>query len=260
MNPQLYIITGASRGLGLALAQQLLGPGMHLLCISRQQNTALAQSAQAAGATLEQWPLDLDHGQAAGSMLLQWLQKPGFANRFGSATLINNAAALPAIAPLWQTGGDDISRVVRVGLEAPLHLSAAFLQATRGWTGADGNPTQRKLLNISSGLGRRPMASQALYCAVKSGIDHFTRCLALEEALVPNGAKVCALAPGVIDTDMQTQLRSADAASFPDRANFVDLKANAQLLTATACAQKVLVLLHSANFGSNPVADIRDAA
>ena len=260
MKNNLYIITGASRGLGLELAQQLLGAGNQLLCVSRNQNAGLAHAAQAAGATLEQWPLDLDHGLAAGSMLLQWLQKPGFAKRFSSATLINNAAALPAIAPLRHTGGDDIARVMRVGLEAPLHLSAAFLQATSGWTDADGNPTQRKLLNISSGLGRRAMASQALYCAVKAGIDHFTRCLALEEALVPNGAKVCALAPGVIDTDMQVQLRSTDAGRFPDRDSFLNLKANAQLLTAAQCAQKVLAVLDRADFGSNPVTDIRDAA
>ena len=260
MSNDLYIITGASRGLGLALAQQLLAQGRHLLCISRQTNAGLVEAAQAAGASLEQWPLDLDHAQAAGDMLLQWLRKPGQAKRFGSATLINNAAALPAIAPLRQTGSDDIARVMRVGLEAPMHLSAVFLQATSGWTAADGTATRRKLLNISSGLGRRAMASQALYCAVKAGIDHLTRCLALEEALVPNGAKVCALAPGVIDTDMQVQLRSADASKFPDRENFVDLKTNAQLLTAAQCAQKVIAVLGHADFGNSPVADIRDAA
>ena len=73
------------------------------------------------------------------------------------------------------------------------------------------------IINISSGLGRRPMASQSAYCAAKAGMDHFTRCLALEEAAKPHGAKVCSLAPGVIDTGMQVQLRGADAAAFPDR-------------------------------------------
>ena len=42
----------------------------------------------------------------------------------------------------------------------------------------------------------------AAYCAAKAGMDHFSRCVALEEALRPNGAKVCSLAPGVIATDM----------------------------------------------------------
>uniref|UniRef100_UPI003C77E626 SDR family NAD(P)-dependent oxidoreductase n=1 Tax=Escherichia coli TaxID=562 RepID=UPI003C77E626 len=81
-------------------------------------------------------------------------------------------------------------------LEAPLLLTGAFLRGTAGWTGA------RRVLNISSGLGRRAMASQAAYCAAKAGMDHFTRCVALEQEGLANGARVCSLAPGVIDTDM----------------------------------------------------------
>ena len=84
-------------------------------------------------------------------------------------------------------------------------MTGAFLHATEHWS------VPRKVLNISSGLGRRAMASQTAYCAAKAGMDHFTRCLALEEAIKPAGAKVCSLAPGVIDTDMQVQLRSANA-------------------------------------------------
>ena len=97
-------------------------------------------------------------------------------------------------------------------------LTGAFLRATAAWK------AQRKVLNISSGLGRRPMASQAAYCAAKAGMDHFTRCVALEEAAAPNGAKICSLAPGVIDTDMQVQLRGADASRFPDIGTFIGLK------------------------------------
>ena len=88
-------------------------------------------------------------------------------------------------------------------------LTAAF------WRPPKAGPCPRKVLNISSGLGRRAMASQAAYCAAKAGMDHFTRCVALDEAIKPHGAKVCSLAPGVIDTDMQVQLRGADPAAFP---------------------------------------------
>ena len=100
----------------------------------------------------------------------------------------------------------------------------AFLGATENWS------MPRKVANISSGLGRRAMASQAGYCAAKAGMDHFTRCLALDEALKPNGAKVTSLAPGVIDTDMQIQLRDAPADKFPDQNGFQQLKARFFLL------------------------------
>src|SRR3989344_2705293 len=101
--------------------------------------------------------------------------------------------------------------------------------------------------------------SQAAYCAAKAGMDHFTRCVALDEALKPHGAKVCSLAPGVIDTDMQVQLRGADPAAFPDRQNFANLKTGGQLTSPTDAAIRVLAWLERADFGTNPVADVRDA-
>ena len=116
----------------------------------------------------------------------------------------------------------------------------------------------RKVLNISSGLGRHAMASQAPYCAAKAGMDHFTRCIALEEADRPNGAKVCSLAPGVIDTDMQVQLRSADAGQFPDKGSFTGLKDKGALASPAQAAARVLAFLARPDFGSNPVADVRD--
>ena len=116
----------------------------------------------------------------------------------------------------------------------------------------------RKVLNISSGLGRRAMASQAGYCAAKAGMDHFTRCVALDEAGRPNGAKVCSIAPGVIDTDMQVQLRGADAAAFPDQAGFIHLKAKGQLTSPAEAAARLLKYLARPDFGDNPVADVRD--
>jgi NAD(P)-dependent dehydrogenase (short-subunit alcohol dehydrogenase family) len=102
------------------------------------------------------------------------------------------------------------------------------------------------------------MASQSAYCAAKAGMDHFTRCMALDEAQTPHGAKVCSLAPGVIDTDMQLQLRSANAHSFPDLARFSGMHAQGQLRSPADAARAVLAYLRKSNFGQDPVADVRD--
>ncbi|MDO9279323.1 MAG: SDR family NAD(P)-dependent oxidoreductase [Polaromonas sp.] len=247
----LTILTGASRGMGLAMAEQLIQSGHTLLCISRQLNPSLASLAQAKGATLIQWTEDLAQGAAVSRKLEAWLQSQTGAN-FASATLINNAGVIPRITPLSQSDADDLAQALRVGLEAPMQLSAAFLRSTESWN------CSRKVLNISSGLGRRAMASQSAYCAAKAGMDHFTRCLALDEALKPNGAKVCALAPGVIDTDMQVQLRGADDALFPDRKGFAGLHQGGQLSSPADAAKNVLAVLARADFGERPVADVRD--
>ncbi len=259
MSQHLYIVTGASRGLGHALAATLLQPGNLVLGISRTENAELAAQAKATGARLEQWPMDLDHGEQAAAMLAQWLAHRGAAQgSFDSATLINNAALLPRIAPLSDLDPADIAKALRVGLEAPMQLCTAFLHATAAWQTASGQPVTRRVLNISSGLGRNAMASQSVYCALKAGMDHFTRCLALEEAAKPHGAKVCAMAPGVVDTDMQVQLRGASADSFADRGRFVDLHAKGLLSSADDCARKLLAYLARADFGSVAIADIRE--
>lgn len=246
----LTIITGASRGLGAAMAVQLLNPHAHLVCISRSSNKRLPALASQSGAALEQWSLDLSDGASAAQRLGQWLAEQP-ADRFSHATLINNAGVIGTMVPLRNADPADLARALRVGLEAPMQLSAAFLGATRNWSGA------RKILNISSGLGRRAMASSSAYCAAKAGMDHFTRCVALDEAAVPNGAKVCSLAPGVIDTSMQDQLRAADAAQFPDRAVFEELHAQGQLSSVADAARQVLAFLARPDFGDNPIGDVR---
>lgn len=245
----LFILSGASRGMGLAMARQLLRPGHALIGIARTDNAALHAPA---GATLEQWTLDLSDGTAAAARLRAWLRDTP-AGAFASATLINNAGVIPRIAPLSASDPADLAHALRVGLEAPMLLTAAFLGATDAWT------VPRKVLNISSGLGRRAMASQAAYCAAKAGMDHFTRCLALDEAAKPHGARVCSLAPGVIDTDMQVQLRGAHPADFPDVRNFAALKTGGQLTSPEAAASRVLAWLAREDFGTHPVADVRDA-
>jgi benzil reductase ((S)-benzoin forming) len=245
------ILTGASRGMGLAMAEQLLASGHDLLCISRKKNDALGLRASSAGRLCEQWPQDLARPEVAASKLEAWLAAQD-TGAFASVTLINNAGMLPRIAPLAAIPAADLADAMRVDLEAPLLLTSAFLRATQSWSAV------RKVLNISSGLGRRAMASQAPYCAAKAGMDHFTRCIALEEADRPNGAKVCSLAPGVIDTDMQVQLRSADASQFPDIGNFTGLKDKGALASPAQAAARVLAFLARPDFGSNPVADVRD--
>ena len=251
MQTHLYIITGASRGMGLAMAEQLLAEENRLLCISRHENTALVSVAAQLPCFLEQWALDLSEAEHAAACLKVWLRSLD-PREIRSATLINNAGIIPAIAPLSASDPAELTRALRVGLEAPMLLTAAFLNATGSLT------VPRKVLNISSGLGRRPTASQAAYCAAKAGMDHFTRCLALDEARLANGARVCSLAPGVIDTDMQVQLRQTDASSFPDQARFAQLKAAGQLTTPGEAARRVLNWLARPDFGQQVVADIRE--
>ena len=242
----LTIVTGASRGLGLALCAQLLAAGHVVVAIARRPILLPEPSS----ADLLSWSLDLSAPLAAAARLEAWLNEQG-GTPWTSATLVNNAGVISRLAPLSDVTGEDLSNALRVGLEAPVLMTSAFLRATADWT------VPRKVLLVSSGLGRRAMAGSASYCAAKAGMDHLARAVALEEAQRPNGARIVSLAPGVIDTDMQAQLRDAEPALFPERERFAALKAGGQLDSPDEAARKVLHVLALADFGREPVDDVR---
>lgn len=252
MSVDLYIITGASRGLGRALAQQLMERDRTLLTIARHPDRSLDEVATAAGAHLTQWALDLAHDVGVAARLEAWLHQQA-SRRHATATLINNAGLLGRIGPIEAMEADELAAVLRVDLEAALVLTASFLRATRHWQ------AKRRVLNISSGAGRLVLAGCAAYCAAKAGLDHFARVAAADEKLQPNPAQIVSLGPGVIDTDMQAALRGSDASGFPDLPRFVELKESGQLVDVNAAAARCLAYLSRPDFGANPVADVRDA-
>jgi NAD(P)-dependent dehydrogenase (short-subunit alcohol dehydrogenase family) len=246
---QLTILTGASRGLGLAIAERLLDPRCKLLTISRRQNAALAQRAAREGAHLEQWSLDIAAPGAA-TRLETWLGQQA-AGSFERAVLINNAGILGRVGPVDQMDPSTLAEVLRVDLEAPALLTAAFLRVTRSWR------TERRVLNVSSGAGRVAIAGWAAYCAAKAGLDQLSRVMALDEARLSNPAKIVSLAPGVIDTDMQADLRASDEAGFPDLPRFKEFKTSGQLADPREAAARLLAFLDRDDFGARSVADVR---
>jgi NAD(P)-dependent dehydrogenase (short-subunit alcohol dehydrogenase family) len=255
-SPRLVILTGASRGLGAAMAEQLLEPETTLLCMSRGSHPTLSVEAARRGATLIEWPQDLADAAAVVPALSSWLGGID-AKRLAHAVLINNAAIIPTPGATDDAELPELLSALRVGLEAAVLLTAVFLRATRTW------PADRRVLHISSGLGRRAMAGSAVYCATKAGMDHHARAVALDEehrAATGRGAaaRIVSLAPGVIDTDMQRQLRGADPATFAHHETFAQLHERGQLTSPDDAARAVLAYLWRKDFCSSPVADVRD--
>ena len=119
----LFILTGASRGMGLAMARQLLARDHHLLCISRRPDPSLDSVAAQQACTLEQWSLDLSQSELAAGRLKTWLNG-WFPAEFKSITLINNAGVVGVPAPLGRVPLAEISHAMRAGLEATLLLTA----------------------------------------------------------------------------------------------------------------------------------------
>ena len=134
------ILTGHSKGMGEAMAQQFLAEGTYVLGISRTANAKLARhwgeaqqeasAAAAASSLLEQWQCDLADGLTVAEKLTAWLATLDSTN-VDSIVLVNNAALLTKIAPLHEVPPPQLVLAVRVGLEAPILLTHAFLAATQ---------------------------------------------------------------------------------------------------------------------------------
>ncbi len=249
---ELFIVTGASRGLGRGMVDALHARS-HTCVLGLSRHAPVGTRALAPH---EHWTVDLADPLAVSIRLQGWLDAKA-SSPWQRVTLVNNAATLATPGPLEDEALATLSAAMRVGLEAPTLLTAAFLKATETW------PTKRRVLHISSGLGRRAMAGSAAYCAVKAGLDHLARAQTLDQAQRRarglNAAAIVSLAPGVIDTDMQQMLRGANADVFPERVRFEAFAAQGMLDTPDAAARKVLAFLDQSTFGTEAVADVRDA-
>lgn len=215
-----WIITGASRGLGAALATAAVAAGDSVLGVARQP--------AAAGESL---CVDLSDPQGAANALAASLRGRDF-SACSQLILVNNAAMLGPVGHGYAMA--DATRHYAVNVLAPIALAHAFI---------DGTPRlgpRRRIINISSGAASRPIAGWSLYCSSKAALEMQGRCLALEEQATANPVDVVAISPGVIDTGMQAQIRGCDAAEFPDVARFVALQDEGALQAPQAVAAALL--------------------
>lgn len=245
-----YIVTGANRGLGLGLARAIAAQGDQLITLARHESFELATL----GAGIPGYRFvaaDLaDAGQL--SELAEEVFGSLASLDWDGVYLINNAGVVEPIAPAGQYDDAALLHCLAVNLAAAMQLGNAFIRHFGQRRG------DRRLLNISSGAGRNPYPSWSAYCTSKAGLDMYSRCVGLEQATQPDGIRVAALAPGVIDTGMQATIRHSDAANFPLVEQFRRYKAEGELSDAEQCAREILALLHSDQLGFGNLLNIRD--
>lgn len=240
------IVTGHSRGLGAGIVRALLASRIPVLGVSRSVDPALADSHPD---LLEQLALDL----ADRSALQAWLGS-GELERFVAGArrvlLVNNAGVVTPIGPLATQSPEAVGDAVTLNVAAPLMLAAALERDAAA-------VPDRRILHVSSGAARNPYPGWAVYCATKAALDHHARCVELDA--VP-GLKACSLAPGVIDTGMQVEIRATAADRFPMLDRFVSMKRDGALADPGQSGARIVDFLLSDAFGRAAVADLRDFA
>ncbi|MFY3455922.1 SDR family oxidoreductase [Achromobacter xylosoxidans] len=249
MSDTIAILTGASRGIGAAMARGLAKPGTRLITLARREDPELAAYARSQDAQLEQVSVDLSDlaaAEAAARRICDTL--PRDARRY---LLINNAGTVhPVSGTDALIDGPAIAAAFNLNVTAVMLLTARFLAAVADLK------ADRRVLNISSGAGRNPNAGWGVYCATKAALDMYSRVVKQEQG--EGGARVVSLAPGIVDTDMQAAIRSSDPKSFPALAKFQDFHASGKLSSPANVASRILAYLDRDDFGTTEIDDIRN--
>ncbi|TXK78367.1 (S)-benzoin forming benzil reductase [Paenibacillus sp. N3.4] len=244
----MYIITGGSKGLGAAITQQLLQQGAAVHYVARSDSEILRQEALRAEGKLTFHACDLAHTQDLDLLMTQILSTKDEAD---AITLINNAGMLEPMTSIGRASDEDLQRSLLVNLVAPTLLTNSFIRQTQAL------PIVKRVVNISSGAGKKPYPGWGAYCTAKAGLDMLTRCVGLEQQAEQHPVEIYAVAPGVVDTDMQRDIRAAAEEDFPQVRRFVQLKEKGELQTPEETAKQLLRLLQENAFSQGEIADLR---
>ena len=237
----LYIVTGATKGLGEALARQVAAQeGNRLVTMGRAKSDATNIEVDLADAAAVERACDELERRIAGGA-------------FGRAVLFNNAGVVSPVGPLEKVDAADLLRNLAVNFVAPILLMRRFLRATAA-------VPLRRIVNLSSGAARRPVFGWTAYCAAKAGLEMASRVVALEAAQRGLAVEVASLAPGVIDTAMQATVRGGSPEDFADIERFRAMKAEGTLRPAEDVAADILRLEAAGKLVGDPVQDLRQLA
>ena len=198
---KIALVTGASRGIGRAIAARLGANGMFVVGTATTAAGAarIAGELGADGAGVE-LRLEDDAGVAE--------SVAGIQDRYGAPSILVNNAGVTRDNLLLRMTPEQWSAVVEANLTGIYRLTRPLLRAMM-------RARWGRIVNLSSVVGRMGNPGQANYAATKAGIEGFTRSLALE--IGSRGVTVNAVAPGFIDTDMTRELTDAQRQAMVDR-------------------------------------------
>ena len=204
MNRKTIIITGASRGLGAAAAKIAAQQGANVVLNARSEDklTQIVQQITQAGGEALAVAGDVSQLETCQRIVAKTIEHFG-----GIDGLINNAGVIDPIMPLAKSDPVAWQQNFAINILGPLMLTQAALPYLRASKG--------RVINISSGAAISAIPGWSAYCATKGALNQFNRSLAVEEPDIT----AIALRPGIIDTDMQAQIRRDGATGMPNQAH-----------------------------------------
>ncbi|HET9052091.1 MAG TPA: SDR family NAD(P)-dependent oxidoreductase [Candidatus Dormibacteraeota bacterium] len=235
-------ITGASSGIGRALALSARDAGARVVGISRRREPPGIEHVEADLGDPRTWARVARSFEA---------ELAGFTGR--RVVLVQSAGAVDPVGFAGDVDTDAYATSVILDSAAPQVLGHLFLRAVREV------PVDRHLVMLTSGAARSVYPGWSLYGAAKAALDQWVRTVGAEQR-IRGGVHVLGVAPGLVDTPMQTLLRTETTeAGFPSRARFLEFHETGQLTDPADVARTIWTLL-DAGLDTGTVIDLRDPA
>ncbi|MEM9673653.1 MAG: SDR family NAD(P)-dependent oxidoreductase [Cyclobacteriaceae bacterium] len=224
-----YFITGTSRGIGQALAERALQvENAQVIGFSRQQSIDHERYTH--------HNIDLAQVSDLGKLIDPVFTQLTDAKRI---VLINNAGTLGDVKYFGSIADEKIDQLFSLNITAPAILMNHFIRAY------EAEEAERIIINISSGVSQYPVDGWSGYCASKAALDMLSEVAALElEKQNVENFRVYSVAPGIVDTQMQTDIRETDEQNFSRLQKFKDYKANGALDNPQQTAEKYFYLIN----------------
>ena len=241
-----FLVTGASKGLGRSIAMSLANSGKSVIALARNSSEldTLNESLNQISSNSQIIACDLASKEDISKAVSKI--KRDFKHLSG---IVHNAGTISPIENMLDVSRDNWERAVNVNLIGVQDL-------TRSLDSIIGGESHTRVVTISSGAAKRPLHGWSSYCVSKAGLDMWTRCLA-EEGESEN-ISALAIAPGIVGTGMQKEIRQADESSFPLLQNFIEYHKNGELTNPDDVAQKLLPYV-TGDLGQNgDILDVRN--
>jgi benzil reductase ((S)-benzoin forming) len=237
---QHIFITGSSRGLGKALTDLLLV----------QPKTTVTGMARNSGIEHPNYTHEIfDLADVSAAKAFEFVVPEGTTK----VLLINNAGRIGDVKRLGSIDDNDVERTYNVNLVSPSILCNRFIAAF------EGAAMEKIIVNVSSGAAKHAIDAWGTYCATKAGLEMLSESINVEQGIgVEYPVKVLSVAPGIVDTGMQTHIRAANPADFSRHAEFTDFKDEGALVSPEAVAAKFMFILNNVEKFDETSYSVRD--
>ena len=233
----IFYITGTSRGIGKSMAELALNQtNSYVVGFSRTQSINHKNYTHIS--------VDLSDPES-----LLSFQMP--TNKEASkAVLINNSGMLGQVKPLGTQTSDSIFKTHTLNTIAPTIITNQFIKAYSN------TEVEKVIVNISSGAARHAVESWANYCSSKAALDMLSQVVNLEQK--ENNLRIFSIAPGVVDTKMQDEIRTVSPEDFPHLNKFINYKAEGQLVKSDNVAKLIYEIIKNPDDYRDVILDLRE--